>query len=175
MTVENVKTPWITNADASPPVLTSDYAATDRTKEFLGAVVMAASASNGSTYRIGRIPSNAVVTSVNVAVDANSGMTSTKLGVLETAANGGGVAAGVAGADTIFSSAVDLHSGLATLTNQLAPRVAGASASIANYGKRIYELLGLTVDPNRDYDLVFTQTTAGSGGGNLAVKASYLL
>lgn len=174
MAVENVKTTWVSNADATPIVLTNDFQSIDGEAVTMGAVVMAASASNGSTYRIGRIPSNAVVTSVAVAVDPNTSMTSTKLGVLETAANGAGVAGGVAGSDTIFSSAVDLHLGLTIFTNQLAPRVAGASASIANYGKRVWELLGLTTDPGRDYDLVFTQTTAGSSGGNLAVLYKYL-
>lgn len=170
MSVVNVNSTQITNALATPPVLNNSYTAGGN--DFTGTDVcaMGASDSASSTYRFCRIPSNAMIIDVRVMNDANTSGTSYKCGVLLV--NGGSTV--VAGSDAIlFPSGTTMASARNVWTSLFFPAVAGSSAAVANVTKRVWELLGLTSDPNAIYDVVVTAVTAGSAGGNLALQVNW--
>lgn len=171
MAVVNILSTQITNDQATPPVLNNPYLAGGIYRECVDVCSMGASDSNNSTYRFFRIPSNARIGDLEVMNDANTSGTSYKCGVL--AINGGSTV--VSGSDAIFiPSGTTMASARSVWTSLYFPAVAGNSASAANVGKRVWELLGLTTDPNAIYDVVVTAVTAGSAGGNLAIKLAYI-
>lgn len=170
MGVVNVNSNFIANTQAQPVVLSNPALTADRVRSVLAAMLTGAADSNGSTYRFFRVPSNAVVTSIDVMNDANTSGSSYKCGVLGI--NGGGVA--VAGSDQIFFSGVAMSSARNGWTGLLFPAILTATGSGANVEKRIWELLGLTADSNLLYDVAITAVAAGSAGGNMALKMSYL-
>ncbi len=49
-----------------------------------------------------------------------------------------------------------------------------AGGAIANLNLRVWELLGLAADPEAMYHLIVTAVTAGTAGGNLAVRYNWL-
>lgn len=169
MGVVNVNSTQITNALASPVVLTSSFLSGDRIRESVDVCAMGSSDSNGSTYRFCRIPSNARISDIEAMNDANTSGTSYKCGAF--AISGGAVA--VSNGDLIFFSAVSMASARSVWTSLYAPAILNGGAAVANITKRVWELLGLSADSNVMYDLVVTATTAGSAGGNLALKVSW--
>lgn len=157
MGIVNTKSASVTNRDAAPPV--QNLAATDGgfSRISVGTVEVAAADSDASVFRICRLPSNAVITSAIRYNDAITGATDYDLGFYQTAANGG------AEADKdVLADGVDINAGT----------VAGVehrftTANIDGVGKRVWELLGLSADPNRDYDLCWTGNTVGSAAGTI--------
>lgn len=167
-----VNSQLIINATAQPVVFNNAYLA--GANDYISTAVCAAGASdgNGSIYRFCRIPSNAMVLGTSIMNDANTSGTSYKLGVLATAGNGGAVI--VAGSDAIFVPAgTSMASARSIFTALYFPAIVGASAAVANVTLRVWELLGLTSDPNAVYDVALTAVTAGSAGGNMALRLSY--
>lgn len=171
MGVVNVNSTQITNNLATPPVLSNPYIAGGIYRECVDVCTMGSADSNNSTYRFFRIPSNARIGDIEVMNDANTSGTSYKCGVLLI--NGGSTV--VAGSDAIFiPSGTTMASARNTWTSLYFPAIAGSSAAVANVTKRVWELLGLTSDPNATYDVVVTAVTAGSAGGSLALKLAYI-
>lgn len=170
MAVVNVNSTQITNDLAQPVVLNNSYLAGSFIKEAVDVCAAGASDSAASTYRFTRIPSNARVSDLEFMNDANTSGTSYKIGVYNI--NGGGLP--VASADAILAPAgTTMASARSVWTSLYFPAVAGNSAAVANISKRIWELLGLTADPITTYDVVVTAVTAGSAGGNMAMKLSW--
>ena len=85
------------------------------------------------------------------------------LGLYRTAADGGAV----------------VSAGLfATAQSVAAANAAGISLrfeadDVANVEKRIWELLGLSADPNLEYDVALTLTAAISASGTLALQGVF--
>ncbi len=158
MGVVNTKSTFITNADASPMVPTSDYISGARLESMIAMVPIAAADADGSVYRLVRVKSGMRMHSIKLLFDAITGGTSFTVGLYDTAANGG---AAVSAA--LFATAFDMSAGSSTGTEVL-----NQANSIANAEKRIWELLALAADPFKDYDLCLVGTTVGSGAGNVA-------
>lgn len=170
MAVVNINSSNLTNAYATPPVLSNSYLASSSDFTSTDVCAMGASDSANSTYRYFRIPSNALILNVSVMNDANTSGTSYKCGVLGI--NGGGVV--VAGSDAIlFPAGTSMASARNVWTNLFFPAVAGSSAAVANVTKRVWELLGLTADPVATYEIAITAVTADSAGGNLALQVNW--
>lgn len=170
MAVVNISSGQITNDLATPPVLNNPYVAGGVYREMVDVCAMGASDSATSTYRFFRIPSNARVGDIEVMNDANTAGTSYKCGLYTI--NGGGVA--VANADVIFFSAVTMASARNVWTSLYFPSILAGGGAVANTTKRVWELLSLSADPNLTYDVVVTAVTAGTAGGNLALKMAYI-
>lgn len=170
MGVVNVNSTQITNDLATPAVLNNPYIAGGVYREMVDVCTMGASDSNGSTYRFFRIPSNARIGDIEVMNDANTSGTSYKCGIFTI--NGGGVA--YTNSDVIFFSAVTMASARNVWTSLYFPSILNAGGLVANTMKRVWELAGLTADPNLTYDVVVTATTAGSAGGSLSLKLAYI-
>lgn len=163
MAVVNTKSTAITNGDATPVVITNRILTRGPVFTACGTVEVAAGDDDGSVFRFVRVPSNARIISITRFNDAITTGTAYEIGLHQTAANGGAAA----DAD-LFATAVDLSSASVVGVEQRFE-----AADIINIEKRVWELLGLTADPQRDYDLTFTGTTVGTGAGTISVEVRY--
>ena len=129
----------------------------------LGLVSVAASDDDTSTYRVVRVPSNALVSKVQVVNSAITGGTSYDVGVYRTAADGGAVVSA-----TAIASAVDMSSARAAWTD-----VSFEARAITDAEKRLWELLSLARDPQVEYDIVLRANTVGTAAGTIVVAVEY--
>lgn len=153
----------------TPPVYSGSYLTGGNDWTATDNCVTGATDSAGSTYRYCRLPSNAMIIDIRVQNDANTTGTSYKCGVYSLA--GGGPA--VTNADLIFFQGVTMATARNVWTSLYFPAILNGSASVANLGKRVWELLGLTADPVAEYDVCIAAVTAGTAGGNMALQVNW--
>lgn len=165
MAVENTKANAILNADADPPVTNNVVLEHGLMRENAGTVEVAVADDDGSVYRMCRVPSNARISSIQVANDAITGGTDYDIGVYQTQENGGAVVD-----KDEFASAVDLSSAL-PFTEYLNE---AAAAEHADTEKPLWAKLGLSGDPSVFYDISLTGNTVGGGAGSLSMKLKYV-
>jgi hypothetical protein len=170
MSVVTVNSTQLTNTYSTPPVLSNPFISGGNNIDCVDNVATGASDSANSQYRYFRIPSNARIDDIQCINDANTSGTSYKIGVYTL--NGGAVP--VTYADQIFASGISMASARTNWTSIYAPAVLNGSSSGANVTKRVWELLGLSADPETWYELVVTAVTPGSAGGNMALHLSYI-
>jgi hypothetical protein len=137
----------------------------------LGLVAAVSADDTTSRYGFFSIPSGAIIKSASISNDTALGALS--LGLFETTANGGGFAlqnaGGIANANQFFGAAVALAA--ASWKVSLLP--VAAWMSVAKSMQPVWQILGLTADPVRDYDLVGSVTTAISANGNILLEVEY--
>lgn len=165
MAVVNVKSAAITNRDATPVVLSSDYLTTDRPKMSRGRVSIANGDSIASIYRACTIPSNAVVVSAMITAPDIGTTTAADFGLYKVTKDG----AAVVDAD-FFTAAVVLNAGAITKSE----KAFGNVITVANTEKRVWEALGLAADPGIDYDVCLTLTAAADAAGDVMVEVFYM-
>jgi hypothetical protein len=118
---------------------------------------VAAADSDGSVYRFARISPMAIVKSIMMISDAIAGMTDLEIGFYKPLELGGTVID-----QDCLKGSVDLNAGLAALTEEYVP-------TIADVGKRAYELAGLTAyEEYGAFDVAVTLNTAGSAAGTIS-------
>ena len=163
MAVVEVKSTLITNADATPVVLNSPRVdgAFEHVKVATAAITSGDSIA--STYRMFRVPSNAVITDLRIYSPDIGTTTVADIGLY--AADGGAVA----DAD-FFASALSLKDGALNGTDVLHE---SAVFSIANSGKELWDALGLTSDPSVSYDVTLTLTAAADATGTVKLIGRY--
>ena len=163
MAVEARKSSLITNADTVPAVLNNPRidGGFERTKVATAAVT--SSDSIASTYRLFRVPSNAVMTDLRVYCPAIT-TAATDIGLYRTEKDGGAVV----DAD-LFTSAQVLTSAL----NGTDVLHESTVFSLANSGKELWDALGLTSDPSVFYDVTMTLTAAAGATGTVKVIGRY--
>lgn len=168
MPVEALKSAAITNADATPLVLTNARIMAGAMREAIGTKQASASASIGSTYRLCRVPSNARISQVIASCDAFDITGAADIGVYQTAENGGAVV----DAD-FFASALLMTT---ALPNTVCTHESGVFG-IEDVEKPLWEALGLTADPMRDYDIVMTLTAANGAGAtpDVTLRVQYAI
>lgn len=165
MAVANTKSTHITNADATPPVLTQGFIGRGRLEECVGTVETLAADDAASVYRLCRVPSNARITSILLASDAITGASASDVGVYKTAANGG-----AAVDDDFFATDVDISSATA-FTEVINEATATDKDKVE---KRLWELLSLSVDPMIDYDICVTVNDV-TAAGTISMKVKYVI
>jgi hypothetical protein len=161
MAVANTKSTAITNADATPPVLTNSRIHGGVVRSSVGTVETAAADDAASVYRLVRVPSNARIVSLKVGTDAITGANASDIGVYKTARDGGAVV----DAD-FFATDVDISSATA-MTEYLFEATA---TDIVDIEQPLWEKLGLSADPQIDYDIAVTVndvTAAGTISGEV--------
>lgn len=165
MAVVNTKATAVSNADSTPPVINPHYAekATPRVTPFK--VAVAAADDDNSVFRLARLKSSAVILNVPVVNSAITGGTSYNLGFYQTAANGGAIV----GSGNQLATAVDMSAARAAPLD-----LRFEAAAVTTMGQRVWELLGLTEDPQRDYDLCLTGATVGTAAGDIAGYVGYI-
>ena len=126
---------------------------------------VAAADSNGSVFKLARLPASAIPVSAKIVNDAMTASTDWDLGLYEQN--------GVDEADKdIFMDGEDIAAG-----NTLASPVDGMKTgpAIADWGKKIWELLGKTLNNKREgYVLALTANVVGTAAGTVSVEFSYL-
>jgi hypothetical protein len=132
-------------------------------------VEVAATDDDTSVFRFFRVPSRAVVLSVQILNDAITGGTSYDFGVHRTAADGGAVV----DADA-FATAVDMA------TARTAPLdVRFEASNIDTVERQLWQAVtaspALTIDPRVDYDITATANTVGSAAGTITARIVYQL
>lgn len=143
--------------------------------EGYGVVTMAAADPSGKVYRACRIPTGARVTEVLITNDPNPSGSTYNCGVLISPA--GGVV--VTGSDRIFYNQITMDMGRPLAVNLYQPAIVGEAPMTANFGLRVWELLGLAVDPSQStlqdvlYDVCITAVNPGANGGSVAVRVKY--
>lgn len=166
MAVENLKATAITNADATPVVFSNASLAKGRVQNAVGTLEAANAASVGSTYRLARVPSNARVSQVLLSNDAFTTTGAGDVGLYKT--NGGAVV----DAD-FFASAVALTAAQSNVDVTHESGVFG----IEDAEQMLWQALGLTADPQIEYDVAITLTTANGAGGphTVTLKVEYAI
>ena len=152
MAVVAVKSTLITNADATPVVLNNPRVDGGFERVSVATAAITSGDSVDSTYRMFRVPSNAVMTDLRIYSPDIGTTTISDIGLYDTAAAGGAVV----DAD-FFASALSLKDGALNGTDVLHE---SAVFTIANSGKELWDALGLTADPHKFYDVAFTLTGA---------------
>lgn len=162
MAVANSKSQLITDLDANPPVRRFAHLHGLPVYRSFSDVEVAAADDNGSVYRVLRLPSNARIVKLAILNDAITGGTNYGLGVYETAKNLGGVV----DAD-VFASVISME--VARTLGFDATFEAGLD--IANGDRPLWQLLGLSSDPQKQYDIAYTGTVVGTSAGTLGLDA----
>lgn len=163
MGVVNIKSGSITNSDAEPLVRNNAIINGGKLKSAVDYVSVASADSDTSVYRVVRLHSSCRVDSLLLYNTAITAGTSYDVGIYKTAADGGAVV----DADA-FGSAIDLssaHSGT---------DIAFEALALTSIKKALWEVAGLSADPNCYYDIALTANTVGSADGTIALKAYYV-
>lgn len=164
----NVNSTWITNAVATPKVFTDAAKSVGTLKEASSAATVSATQASGDTVRMVRVPSNARISEVLLSTGDATLAGAINIGVWQTADNGGAVV----DAD-LFASALALTGGPFNNSDQT---FESGEYTYAESAKPLWEVLGLTADPNREYDIVCEVSTTGDGmGTTIALKVRYVV
>ena len=156
MTTEALKSPAITNLDASPIVAnTAGHGAAAALKEVDGWVTVSASMAAGSTYRLVRLPTKAIVKYVIFESEAQ-GAGKFNLSVYYSDSTTDGTAVANQGVivpttgDQFFASDIDCTSAVVPTdkTNE------SGNYTIDKRVKQLWDALGLTTDPGGYFDIV---------------------
>ena len=165
MPVANTKSTAVSNRDASPRVPSPAHLVRGPLFEAVGTVEIAAADDDTSVYRMARLRSSDRVSQLTVFNDAITGGTGFDLGLYRTADDGGAVI----DAD-LFASAISLASASSTGTDVV---FESAATDVAKIEKRLWELLGLSADPQVDYDVAFTGATVGTAAGTVSLRVRF--
>lgn len=160
MAVVNTKSTSITNVDAGD--LNPDYQTRGPLRESIATLEAVAADSVGSTYRFSRVWSGWRVADVILDSDDIGTTGAADFGLYRTAGDGGAVV----DAD-FFASAVVLNGG--ALANTNITHESGV-VDLPNYGKRLWEQLGLSADPGLWYDVAATLTGIADAGGTITLR-----
>lgn len=130
----------------------------------------AAADSNESVYRLGKLPANAIPVKVDIFADAAIDGTDYDLGLYKP-----GVGGAVVDID-LFMDGKDLSAGnpITTAGGNIGIANLGGADPLANVGKKVWELLGLSAPTLHEYDLALTARVAGGAAGTIAVHFWYI-
>jgi hypothetical protein len=121
---------------------------------------IAATDDDTSTYRIARVPSNAVLANITIDHDAITGGTDFDLGFY----------------DIDEGALIDVDALINTVSLASAGTVDGlGTIDIANKGKEVWELAALTADPVKLIDIVLTGNIVGTAAGTVTARVDYTL
>lgn len=165
MAVVNTKSTRITNAEAAQQVLASQLVDGGRMREKIETLEVASGDSATSTFRFFRVHSSDRVSDLILDADDIGTTTTADFGLYDITAAGGAVV----DAD-FFASAVVLNAG--AVANSNITHESGV-VDAANYGKAIWQQLGLSADPKKAYDVVATLVGAADGAGTMTLRMRY--
>lgn len=156
----------ITNRDATPKVATNASISKGTLLEAIGFIDAANGDSANSTFRFCSVPSNARISQVLLSCDGGASAGAGNIGVYQTTENGGAVV----DAD-LFASAQALTSALvhSDVTHE------SGEYGIEEVEKPLWELLGLSADSKRYYDIVLTISTGIDAADTIGLKVRYVI
>ncbi len=159
--VVNVTATVITNRDAVPSVINKAYLARARVHVTRGVCTCANGDSINSTYRFGTVRSNDIVKAVIIDNSSWGAACTMNVGLSDTTVNGGAAVSA-----SLFASAYDMNTAhaAADITRN------SGTITVANMEKRVWELLGLAKDPQKEYDVVGTLAAAAAAAGSACIQ-----
>lgn len=166
MAVVSVKSTYHTNRDSSPKVASSEKIKGGVVKSAVGTCETSNGDDIASKYFLVSVPSNARIHQVLLYSDDIGTTTIADFGLYKSVEEGGAVV----DAD-FFGSAVSLKDGAlngSDITHE------SAVFGVEDCEKMLWEALGLTEDPNIEYDIVATLTAAADAAGTISLKVSYV-
>lgn len=166
MATVSVSSTQITNRDASPRVMNNARLTKGAMQIACGTLEATAADDIGSKYKLCSIPSNARVAQVLLSCDSLGTAGAVDLGIYQTTDNGGAVV----DADH-FASAQVLTT---ALKNSDVTHESGVYG-VEDIEKPLWEALGLSADPKRDYDVVATVTAANISAGTISLQVIYCI
>jgi hypothetical protein len=167
MAVVTTKSQTITNRDATPRVLSNGRVQGAPVLEAGELVTIVNGDSATSKYIFFSVPSNALVRSLKYSAPDIGTTTACDIGLYRTTADGGAVV------DVDFwVSAVALNAGPYNKV-EVIQEAGAAGGDITKFMQPIWQILGLTADPNIVYDVVATLTGAADAGGTLILEMQY--
>ena len=185
MAVVNSKAVNVSNYDAQPRILTSGFIAGANDTVSVGVVASVATDSIGSTYRFGFLPSGVRIEDVQIQNDATTAgvwqcgvyNNTQQAGVFQT--GGVNTSAGpgvvpVANANLILAVGVSTAAAQTIWKSIYSPTILAAAYTAGNTPLRVWELLGLSVDPFYEFHIVLTATTAPTAVGNIALQWTWV-
>lgn len=117
---------------------------------------------NDSVYRVGRLPANAIPIYGEVYADAITSGTDWDLGLYKPGVDGALVDIDLFADGLDIASGEAITAGLEVLTNL------GGADPVGNFGKTVWQLLGLSKPNRQDYDLAWTARAVGSAAGTVS-------
>lgn len=173
MATENVAGTFIKNVTATPPVPNTGYYK-GRVLRSWGSAKSTTGVDVGSCYGLTRIASRAVIHSVLWTCDALSTSVTMDLGVYSITNPFAPVAASkpVTDSQECFAADIDCSSALTRVDKVYTN---SSFMTTTKFGQPLWQILGLTVDPNVDYDVCATSTASMTAGGNMIVEIAYMM
>lgn len=168
MAVANTKSTIVTNLDSTPPVKNTLAVMGGVLREAVATVEIAAADCDTSVYRLFRVHSSWRISDILRYNDAITSGADFDVGLYDTAENGGAVVN-----INAFADAVSLASA-ATTSPVHDIYETGGDVGVEDIEQRVWEMAGVSADPNKFYDLAYTGVTVGSGAGTLSVKLQYV-
>jgi hypothetical protein len=167
MTIVDRNSTAIANAVASPRVLNDPQRSGGNLKEVVAVITSAADDTAASVGRFFRVPSNARVSYLGLTAADATTAGAIDIGLYD-------INDGAAVDADFFVSALDLTGGpMSEATDQKGE--SAVSYTTANMEKMIWELLGLSADPVKEYDVAYTITTTFNGGPTaIGLKMRYV-
>lgn len=156
----------ITNSDASPATKNTSYLEGGLLCESVALMESDAADSDGQVYRMFRVPANIRVSQLLFMNDAIANGTSFGVGVYDVPTVNAGAVIDI----DCFLSAVTFASARAQwtdLTHESADNV------VDNVNKRLWEVAGLSADPQKLVDICLVGGTVGDGG-TIAMALRYV-
>lgn len=167
MAVVNRNSAGIANLVATPRVVQRPPQAGGALLHRQGIVTPAADDSATSVFRCFRLPSNAVVNSMQLSCAIASTAGAVNIGIYDTLDNANG---GTVVSATTFASAQSLSAAALSKANVL------SNTYLQTYTEKyLWEVLGLSSDPCKDYDVGMAVSTTFNGGPtSMLLQASYV-
>lgn len=159
------KSSAITNRDADPKVINNPEVAKGVLKEAIGFLESETTDTNGDILLMCTVPSNARISQVLLSCDDSGTTGAYDVGLYKTTAEG----SAVVDAD-FFASAQVATTALVNsdVTHE------SAVFGIEDIEKPLWEALGLSADPQIQYDVALTQTAAPEADATVALKVRYV-
>lgn len=167
MAVVNRSSGFITNADASPPVINDSYLR-GQVNEAVGTITPATDDSATSIGRLVRVPSNCRLSKLELSAADFTTAGVADIGVYRSVADGGAVV----DAD-FFASLLDFAAGSGLGTHNDVTNESG-TYTLAKQVQPLWQAVGLASDPGGYLDICYTITTNFNGGQQILAKATYV-
>lgn len=162
----NLSSTLISNITATPSVANSpNRGAPGEVNNTYASLSVGTSEDTGNVLRFVRVPSNCRITSIRLFCDALGGSTAGDIGLYQTAENGGAVV----DADH-FASAVSMVNKIQGTEQAFESGV----NTVSDFGLPLWAALGLTADPQREYDIAITLTADVTTPGDIGVKVEFV-
>ena len=164
----NVNSTWIGNAVATPKVLTNSNKSVGRLFCAKSVATVSATIPANDTVRMVRVPSTARISQVLLSTGDATTAGAINIGIWQTVENGGAVV----DAD-LFASALALTGGPFLNSDQT---FESTEYTYAESALPLWEVLGLSADPLREYDVVCEVSTTGNGMDTvIALEVRYVI